>query len=63
MNKREINGKFLDIKITNEEWECPSCKDWSNSIEWRVSIEPASFYDTERVVKVTCPRCLHTETT
>lgn len=37
---REIKlnlGKFL---ITNEEWLCPECNVWSNSVVWLRSCKP-----------------------
>lgn len=63
MNKREIKGKLFGKDIINEEWQCSHCEEWSNSVEWSIVIEPKSFYDTERIVKYTCPKCLSTETT
>lgn len=61
MNKREIKGMAFGEELTNELWECPACMAWSNSIEWSITIEPPSLDDTKGIVKITCPRCLHTE--
>lgn len=50
MNKRKIEG-YIGYLITNEEWECPSCKEWSNSVSWFCIL-------TEGGRSITCcPKC------
>jgi hypothetical protein len=48
---REIKLNLAKFAITNEEWLCPSCEVWSNSVEWAISIIPK----TNTIAQ--CPKC------
>jgi hypothetical protein len=37
---REIKLNFGKFLITNEDWLCPACAEWSNSVEWFRSVNP-----------------------
>ena len=50
MNKRKIDGTFAGYKLINEEWECHSCKVWTNSVSWFCIVD--SQYS-----EYTCPKC------
>lgn len=51
MNKRTVEGVLAGFKVTNEEWECPSCEVWSNSVSW-FCIIPKEGYSV-----FCCPKC------
>lgn len=50
MNKRELKGNIGELEIINEEWGCPLCKIYSNSIEY---FQTRNNY----VWNLTCPKC------
>jgi Zn finger protein HypA/HybF involved in hydrogenase expression len=50
---RDIKLKLGNFTITNEEWLCPSCNTWSNSVEWFTTITP------KETTKALCPKCKH----
>lgn len=52
MNTREFSMVFGSYKIVNTEWECSSCKKWSNYVSWF-----CAGYN-EGVSITTCPKCL-----
>jgi len=37
---RDIELNFGKFVVTNEEWLCPECNVWSNSVEWFRSCKP-----------------------
>ena len=51
IRKIKLDLNLAKFAITNEEWLCPSCKVWSNCVEWVISIVPKTNTTAQ------CPKC------
>lgn len=50
MKERIIKSNIGKHELTNAEWLCEYCNEWSNTIEWFIEVNP---YTESRQ----CPKC------